>query len=288
MPLQTYSDLTAAIGNWLQRSDLTALLPNFVQLFEATANRRLRVRQQEAIAILRPVTAFSVTGGGQNLSFGPLGEIVLTVGDGSASSVAGLTSGDGVAIAGIVGLTGANGSPSIQVVTSGALGRVVLLGTIVTDTYVSGGTLTDTGSVALPSDYLAWRRVTWMGNPRRELAFVHPSILASRFPNAPIDLPSEFTIEGGVLRVMPRDPTPLTLLYWQKIPSLQASSTNWLMTEHPDLYLFGSLVEAQDYAVNVETAALWKARRDELFDEIEKLSNKSRGAGAVRTLGPTP
>jgi hypothetical protein len=32
----------------------------------------------------------------------------------------------------------------------------------------------------------------------------------------------------------------------------------------------------------------WKARRDEIFDEIEKLSNKTRGAGAIRVMGVTP
>ena len=54
MPLATYTDLTAAIGSWLQRSDIAALFPTFVQLFEACANRRLRVRQQEAIVELTP------------------------------------------------------------------------------------------------------------------------------------------------------------------------------------------------------------------------------------------
>ena len=60
------------------------------------------------------------------------------------------------------------------------------------------------------------------------------------------------------------------------------------MSAHPDLYLFGTLTEAQAYTVNAETAALWKARRDELFEEIAQLSNKSRGAGSVRAMGPTP
>jgi hypothetical protein len=54
MPLQTYTDLTAAIGSWLQRSDLGPVIPSFVQLFEACANRRLRVRQQEATVTLTP------------------------------------------------------------------------------------------------------------------------------------------------------------------------------------------------------------------------------------------
>jgi len=202
MTLQTYSDLTAAIGNWLQRSDLAALLPNFVQLFEACANRRLRVRQQEATAELTP--------------------------------------GNGV--------------------------------------------------VALPSDYLSWRRLTWTGNPRQELGYVEPSWLQAAYPDLPADIPRVFTIEGGNILTMPLDPgnTALELVYFQQIPSLAANSTNWLMSQHPDLYLFGALTEAQAYTLNAETAALWKARRDELFDEIEKLSNKTRGAGAVRVLSPTP
>jgi hypothetical protein len=202
MPLQTYTDLTAAIAGWLQRSDLAAVIPNFVQLFEACANRRLRVRQQEASASLTP----------------------------------------------------------------------------------SGGV------AALPADYLSWRRLTFTGNPRQELSYVEPSWLQAAYPDQPTDIPRVFTIEGGSIRTMPLDPanTALELLYFQSIPPLASSTTNWLMAAHPDLYLFGTLTEAQAYTVNAETAALWKARRDELFEEIAQLSNKSRGAGSVRAVGPTP
>jgi hypothetical protein len=202
MPLQTYSDLTAAIANWLQRSDLAAITPNFVQLFEACANRRLRVRQQEATASLTPAG----------------------------------------------------------------------------------------GVAALPADYLSWRRLTWTGNPRQELRYAEPSWLQAAYPDAPTDIPRVFTIEGGNILTMPFDPsnTALELVYFQEVPALAVNATNWLMSAHPDLYLFGALTEAQAYTVNAETAALWKARRDELFDEIEKLSNKSRGPGAARTMGPTP
>ncbi|HLH96439.1 MAG TPA: hypothetical protein VKW08_15090 [Xanthobacteraceae bacterium] len=202
MTLATYTDLTTAIGNWLQRQDLAAVTPSFVQLFEACANRRLRVRQQEATVELTPAN----------------------------------------------------------------------------------------GVVVLPADYLAWRRLTWTGNPRQELAFVEPSWLQAAYPDLPTDTPRVFTIEGGNILTMPLDPTDtaLELVYFQQIPSLAANSTNWLMSQHPDLYLFGSLAEAEAYTVNPDAAALWKSRRDELFDEIERLSNKSRGAGAVRIMGPTP
>ncbi len=59
------------------------------------------------------------------------------------------------------------------------------------------------------------------------------------------------------------------------MPALSDSTpTNWLLTAHPDLYLFGSMIEAEMFGVNDERAPPWKARRDEIFDEIEKLSNK--------------
>ena len=146
------------------------------------------------------------------------------------------------------------------------------------------------GVVALPADYLAWRRLTWTGNPRQELSYVEPSWLQAAYPDLPTDIPRVFTIEGGNILTMPLDPgnTALELVYFQQIPPLAANSTNWLMSQHPDLYLFGALTEAQAYTVNPDTAALWKARRDELFGEIETLSNKTRGPGAIRTMGPTP
>lgn len=43
----TRSGLLAAMADWLNRQDLTDQLPGFVQLFEAEANRELRVRDMQ-------------------------------------------------------------------------------------------------------------------------------------------------------------------------------------------------------------------------------------------------
>jgi hypothetical protein len=201
MAITTYGELQTAIGNWLDHSLFTARIPEFIALFEASANRRLRVREQE---------------------------------------------------------TSTNLTPSA-------------------------------GAAALPADYLAWRRVTWTGSSRVELQYVHPSYLQAAWPSSPADIPRIFTIERGTLKVRPVDDTALELDYFAKVPALSEQVTsNWLLAAHPDLYLFGSLVEAEMFGVNDERAPLWKARRDEIFDEIEKLSNKTRGAGAVRVMGATP
>jgi hypothetical protein len=132
MSITTYAELQTAIGNWLDHSLFTARVPEFIALFEACANRRLRVRQQE---------------------------------------------------------TSINLTPS-------------------------------NGSVALPSDYLAWRRVTWTGSTRVELEYVHPSYLQAAYPTSPTDVPRIFTVEGSTLKMRPLDATPLEFDYFQKIPAI--------------------------------------------------------------------
>jgi hypothetical protein len=196
MPITNYIELRAAVATWLARDDLGAAIPDFVALFEAAANRRLRVRQMEISATLAP----------------------------------------------------------------------------------------SDGAAALPADYLMWRRLTWTGARRRELDYVHPSYLQAAF-DAGAGTPRVFTIEGASLKIRPVDGTALELDYFQKLPALSdAQTSNWLLAAHPDLYLFGALVEAEAFNKDADSAALWKLRRDESFDEIEKLGGKSR-AGAIRVMG---
>lgn len=54
MAITTYTELKTAIANWLARDDLTSVIPDFITLFEAHANRELRVRRMETTATLTP------------------------------------------------------------------------------------------------------------------------------------------------------------------------------------------------------------------------------------------
>src|ERR1700704_269666 len=163
MPVTTFSELKSAVASWLARDDLSANIPDFIALFEAAANRRLRVRQMETVASLIP----------------------------------------------------------------------------------------SAGAATLPTDYLGWRRGTWAGASRRELEYVHPSYLQAAFPDASSGTPRLFTIEGSTLKIRPTDGTALEFGYFQKMPALSdAAPSNWLLTAHPDLYLFGALTEAQGFNVD--------------------------------------
>lgn len=199
MALTTYAELQAAIADYLARSDLTTQIVDYITLFEAAANRRLRVRQMETTTSLTP----------------------------------------------------------------------------------------SSGSATLPTDYLTWRRATWQGSTHVELEYVNPSYLEALYPDSPTDTPCVFTIEGTTFKIRPLSTTAIQFDYFQKISAL-SSSVNWLYAAHPDVYLFGSLAEAYAMLKDFDTASVWKGRRDEVFDEIEKLSVKTVGPAAIRIMGITP
>lgn len=52
MALSTYSDLTSAIADWLERGDLSARIPDFITLAESRLNRELGIRSLESDAAL--------------------------------------------------------------------------------------------------------------------------------------------------------------------------------------------------------------------------------------------
>lgn len=142
------------------------------------------------------------------------------------------------------------------------------------------------GVATVPTDYLGHRRVTWTGSPIHDLTYVTPNLYAG-YLEAGSGTPTVFTIEGSNLRVAPSDDTDLTLTYVQRTTAVE-SSLNWLYTYHFDAYLFGSLCEANAFDKEVDAAALWKARRDEVFNEIENLNFNERANMGIRVVGYTP
>lgn len=143
------------------------------------------------------------------------------------------------------------------------------------------------GSVALPSDYMGWRRVTWAGSQRVDLDYVHPSIMQGYYPTTPAGTPRVFTIEGSTLKIRPTDSANLEFDYFAK-PSALASSLNWLMTNHPDCYFFGSLEQAYLYVKNYDEAAQWALKKASVYDSIKRQRFREDGALTSRVAGPTP
>lgn len=147
---------------------------------------------------------------------------------------------------------------------------------------------TTNGEVDLPADYLGWRNVVWAGSENVVLQYEPPAYLDLTFPTAPAGTPRHFTIIGGTLKILPYDDSSdITFDYFAKNTALD-TTLNSLFNNHPDVYLFGSLVEAYTFVKDYDQAQIWKARRDEVFDEISKLNFRENGSMQIRVMGPTP
>jgi hypothetical protein len=154
-------------------------------------------------------------------------------------------------------------------------------------TVVLQGTTTN-GVLALPTDYQALSRVTWVGDTRRDLEYIDPVMLAYNYPTNSQGPSQVYSIEGTSMLVRPTDDTtPIEFAYTQAIGPLSAG-TNWLWKGYPNLYLFGSLVEAQAFAVDPDKGAMWQTRRDEIYDDILKLDFRHLAGPSIKVHGPTP
>ncbi len=143
---------------------------------------------------------------------------------------------------------------------------------------------TSSGSVALPTDYISYREFIWSSDGTA-LTYINPVAFQGRFPLGDAGVPRVFTINGANFVVHPVDDTTdgFSLHYYAKITSLvgNATNTNWLLTAYPDAYLFGTLVEVNAFLIDGQAAALWKQRRDEVINEITRVSNLSKTGTAV-------
>ena len=158
---------------------------------------------------------------------------------------------------------------------------------------ITSTTLTVTaGSATLPTDYLAYKRVTWTGSPRRELTYVTPTFLSSFNAAQASGAPTHFTIEGSTLKVALLDNTSLEFLYAQKVPPIATTDPNWLLTAHPDAYLFGSLAAAKTFTSSDSNrgAALseFKMTVEGIVDDLSRLKFSQRSDVQQHVLVPTP
>lgn len=150
-------------------------------------------------------------------------------------------------------------------------------------------TLTAAATVALPSDFWEVRSVYLDTDPRRPLEEVTQGVLRSRYAAQTTGTPEVYAISGlsMILGPSPDSSDSLVLTYKSTIPALSdTNTTNWLLTAHPDIYLWATLLMAQAFGFDDERLPVWKAALDEALGELEMASNRKRYTGPMRMRSP--
>lgn len=140
---------------------------------------------------------------------------------------------------------------------------------------------------ALPTDWLETIRITMDANPIRVLTQISMDDLtqyrtaSDNATNAPV----YFAHVGTDIELYPTPSTSYTgqITYYAEIPALvNNADTNWIIDNHPDLYLYGSLVHSAPYLKDDARLSVWSALMGQAMLEIEEETQAARFGSPLR------
>ena len=142
---------------------------------------------------------------------------------------------------------------------------------------ITSTTLTTTAGapgLAMPVDWLEFKTLS-IGSDgiQRQLAYAPIRHMDAKYNNTPHGVPEVYTIEGDnvLFAPTPGSAYEVDVVYYARFPSLITAGTNWLMTNHPNIYLFAVLVELYHYTQNPEQIQAYTAR---YFAELKQLQDQ--------------
>jgi len=137
----------------------------------------------------------------------------------------------------------------------------------------------------LPSDFLRPIRLQLLSGSTGELSPMSTAQMLQRRGDSS-DLPGRPTAYGltaGDLEVFPTpsEAQDVSLLYYGRIAALSASnSVNWLLTEAPDVYLYGALVHTAPYLKDDARIQIWEALFKLGLDTLNRTSDDAKYGGS--------
>jgi hypothetical protein len=148
---------------------------------------------------------------------------------------------------------------------------------------------------ALPGDFLETKSLKLNTNPITALQFdtvdAMDFLKSTRYLSS--GQPKLFSIVGAQIRVLPVPDTAYTaeLIYYAKLSKLSSTNaTNWLLTQAPDVYLYGSLLQAAPYLQDDARIPVWSSLYQAGLDQLQIADDRgSTSGGAIlaraRTFG---
>lgn len=143
--------------------------------------------------------------------------------------------------------------------------------------------------VALPTRFVAARRIYIDGNPVRILDYLQPHNFWAKWISSTGNKPKAFTIEGDNMVFGPSPDSTYTgkLLYYQRFEALSdINTTNWLLTNARGILLYGALIESATFIGEDPRMRTWAALYDEHKTLLQQGDRKDRFSGAPLVAGP--
>ena len=157
--------------------------------------------------------------------------------------------------------------------------RIRDMETVSTAISTTGGTR----EYSLPTGFVQMKEFHLTTDPITPLSYITPEMMSRTWAGSTTAKPQVFTIIADNVRFGPSPDAVYTtsMLYYKKFTALSASNTTSdMLTNNPDVYLYGTLLEAEPFIMNDERVALWATAFKQAIDDIQFQDNKDRHSGS--------
>lgn len=148
--------------------------------------------------------------------------------------------------------------------------------------------------VSLPADFLEMQNIELTSTtPPKRLIYITSdrSDDYRERRNNELGTPEYWTIEGESIQLLPTPISAVTLQlnYYKKISAISGladTANNWLLASHPDIYLYGTLMQASPYLMDPQATEQWTKLLSGGLQELHLSDEKSRFAGGTLNMRP--
>ena len=144
-------------------------------------------------------------------------------------------------------------------------------------------TAAGTREYSLPTGFVQMKEFHLTTDPLTPMSYITPEMMSRMWAGSAQGKPQVFTIIADNVRLGPSPDAVYTtsMLYYKTFTALSASNTTSdMLTNNPDVYLYGTLLEAEPFIMNDERVPLWLAAFEKAVSDIQNQDNKDRHSGS--------
>lgn len=143
----------------------------------------------------------------------------------------------------------------------------------------------DAGQVDLPAQFLSLDTLTHQGDETVQVRMGSMmNVRDARRREREGGQPYVAAVEGSNLYLgpVPDESFAMDLVYWEGFEPLgDGVLSNWLLADHPDIYLYSALMESAPYLREDTRAEVWNSYREAALEELRKRNAAQRFDGPL-------
>lgn len=144
------------------------------------------------------------------------------------------------------------------------------------------------GVIAVPSGYVEMKFCYIDGSPVQILTSKTAAQIYELYPTRSATGKPKFfarEVDSFIFGDYPDSNYTVKGVYYKRLDALSDSNTsNWFITNAPDLLLFAALAEADVYLKNDERVALWENKYQMIKNQIQDQDKNENGSGSPLTI----